>query len=94
MHYVIHCLDHADAVDRRLALYEAHKAYLVNAPVRILISGPLLADDEATMNGSCFLVEADSLAGVRAFNDADPFRIAGIWQTVSIRPFHKRMDNR
>ncbi|MFD1194490.1 YciI family protein [Seohaeicola saemankumensis] len=94
MHYVIHCLDHAGALDRRLAHYAAHKAYLSNPSVKIVISGPLLADDEETMIGSMFLVDADSLAQVEAFHRNDPFHAAGIWETVSIRPFNKRMDNR
>jgi uncharacterized protein YciI len=94
MNYVIHCLDHSGAVERRIQHYDAHKAYLAAAPVRILVSGPLLADDEETMIGSCFLIEADSLATAQAFHDEDPFKAAGIWEKVSIRPFHKRMDNR
>ncbi len=94
MHYIVHCLDRPGAVETRLANYEAHKAYLSDPPVKIVISGPLLADDHATMIGSCFLIEADDDAAARAFNDNDPFKAAGIWETVSIRPFLKRMDNR
>lgn len=94
MHYVVHCLDHDGAVEKRLENYEAHKAYLATAPVKTVISGPLLADDEATMIGSCFVLEADSLATVQAFNSNDPFAKAGLWKTVSIRPFSKRVDNR
>ncbi|KKC34220.1 YciI family protein [Devosia psychrophila] len=94
MHYVIHCLDHPGAVQKRSDHYEAHKAYLGAAAMKTVISGPLLADDEATMIGSCFVVEAGSLAEVEAFNHADPFAKAGLWQTVSIRPFLKRVDNR
>ena len=94
MHYVIHCLDHPGAVQKRLAHYEAHKAYLASAAINIVISGPLLADDEATMIGSCFVVEARSLAEVEAFNRNDPFANADLWQTVSVRPFSKRVDNR
>ena len=94
MHYIIHCLDHPDAVDLRLAHYDAHKAYLVAAKIKTVISGPLLADDHQTMIGSCFLVEAESLAAVEAFNAADPFNAANLWQTISIRPFLKRVDNR
>ena len=45
MHYVVHCLDHDGAVEKRLAHYDAHKAYLAAAPVKTVISGPLLADD-------------------------------------------------
>ncbi|NBE06952.1 YciI family protein [Paragemmobacter ruber] len=94
MHYVVHCLDHEGAVGTRLANYEAHKAYLAAATVRTVISGPLLADDNETMIGSCFVLEADSLADVQAFNSNDPFNKVGLWKTVSIRPFLKRVDNR
>ena len=94
MHFIIHCLDKQGAVQDRLSNYEAHKAYLGAAPIRIVISGPLLATDNETMIGSLFLVEADTLAEVQAFHDADPFKAAGIWERVSINPFLKRMDNR
>ncbi len=94
MHYVVHCLDHDGAVEKRLANYDAHKAYLAAAPVKTVISGPLLADDEQTMIGSCFVLEAGSLAEVQAFNANDPFAKAGLWKTVSVRPFSKRVDNR
>ena len=94
MHYVIHCLDYPGSVDKRLALYDAHKAYLAAATVKMVISGPLLADDEHTMIGSCFVIDAESLAEVETFNKNDPFAKADLWQTVSIRPFSKRVDNR
>ncbi len=94
MHYVVHCLDHEGAVEKRLANYDAHKAYLAAATVKTVISGPLLADDEQTMIGSCFVLEANSLDEVQAFNASDPFAKVGLWQTVSIRPFSKRVDNR
>ncbi len=94
MHYVIHCLDHPGAVQKRLDHYEAHKAYLGSAAMKTVMSGPLMADDEVTMIGSCFVVEAASLANVQAFNANDPFNKAGLWQTISIRPFLKRVDNR
>jgi uncharacterized protein len=94
MHFTIHCLDKQGAVQERLANYEAHKAYLGKSPVRIVISGPLLASDHETMIGSFFLVEAETQAEVQAFHDADPFKKAGIWERVSIHPFLKRMDNR
>jgi uncharacterized protein YciI len=94
MHYVIHCLDRPGSVEKRLAHYDAHKAYLADPPVKIVISGPLVAEDGQTMIGSCFLVEADSLAAVEAFNQADPFRKIDLWEQISIHPFLKRMDNR
>ena len=94
MHYVIHALDHDGAVEKRLANYDAHKAYLAAATVKTVMSGPLLADDETTMIGSHFVLEAETLAEVEAFNRNDPFAKAGLWKSVSIRAFSKRVDNR
>jgi len=94
MHYIVHCLDHTGAVDLRLAHYDAHKAYLASKPINILVSGPLLADDNETMIGSLFLVEADCRADVQRFSDADPFRAADLWAKIDIHPILKRVDNR
>jgi uncharacterized protein YciI len=94
MYYIVHAVDKPGAVATRLAHYDAHKAYLEQAQIRTLVSGPLLADDGDTMIGSLFLLEAQSKADVVAFNRADPFAAAGIWETVSIHPFNKRVDNR
>jgi uncharacterized protein YciI len=94
MHYIVHCLDKPDALPTRLAHYAAHREYLSKPSVKIVISGPLVGDDNETMIGSCFLVEADSKDAVVAFNANDPFAAAGIWAKVDIHPFLKRMDNR
>jgi uncharacterized protein YciI len=47
-----------------------------------------------TMIGSFFMVEATDKAEVIAFNANDPFAKVGLWQSVSIHPFNKRVDNR
>lgn len=94
MKYVVHCTDHADALDRRLGNYDAHKSYLSRAKVRSVVSGPLLADDGETMIGSLFILEADSLQDVIDFNANDPFSAANVWAEVRIHPFSMRVDNR
>ena len=94
MHFTVYCLDHPDMVERRLENYDAHKAYLQTAPVKTLISGPLTKPDGQTMIGSFFLYEADDIGAIEKFVEADPFNKAGIWNTVDIRPFIKRVDNR
>ncbi|OUL72752.1 YciI family protein [Paraburkholderia hospita] len=94
MNYIVYCLDHDGMVEKRLENYDAHKAYLATSPVKTLVSGPVVAEDNQTMIGSFFLYESDSIEEVRAFNQADPFNKAGIWKTVDIRPFLKRVDNR
>ncbi|WP_027167706.1 YciI family protein [Mesorhizobium sp. WSM3224] len=94
MLFAVHCLDHADALPRRLANYDAHKAYLAGGPVATVISGPLVAADGATMIGSLFVFSADSIEEVKTFNVGDPFNAANVWRSVSINPFLLRVDNR
>lgn len=93
MLYVIHAVDAPGALPRRLAAYDAHKAFLSNtAPhgVTIVMSGPLVAEDGQTMIGSLLVVEAADKATVEAFNRADPFHAAGIWERVTITAFLRR----
>jgi len=93
MLFVIHAKDKPGALDKRLANYDAHRAFLSDTSphgVRIVMSGPLVADDETTMIGSLFVVEAPDRATVERFNRADPFNIAGIWENVAISGFLRR----
>ncbi|QRG06641.1 YciI family protein [Xanthobacter dioxanivorans] len=93
MLFAIHALDRDGALDTRLAHYEAHKAFLSDTStfgIAIVMSGPLVADDGATMIGSLFLVEAPDRAAVERFNAADPFHKAGIWDRVTITGFLRR----
>ncbi|UJX46682.1 YciI family protein [Xanthobacter sp. YC-JY1] len=93
MLFVIHGVDRQGALDTRLAHYEAHKAFLSDTSafgVEIVMSGPLVADDGTTMIGSLFLIEAPDRGAVEAFNAADPFKKADIWERVTITGFLRR----
>jgi Uncharacterized protein conserved in bacteria len=93
MLFVIHALDKAGALDKRLANYDAHKAFLADTSgygVRIVMSGPLVADDGTTMIGSLFIIEAPDRETVERFNKADPFYNAGIWERITITGFIRR----
>ncbi len=93
MLFIIHALDKAGALPLRLAHYDAHKAFLSDTSphgVKMVMSGPLVADDGETMIGSIFLLEADSRETVERFNRADPFHAAGIWERVTITAFLRR----
>lgn len=92
MHFTVYCLDHSGVLQRRLDHYEAHKAYLQTAPVKTLISGPLVESDGKTMIGSFFLYETDHVDVLRRFVDEDPFNKAAIWKSIEIRAFLKRVD--
>ncbi|MBR0835294.1 YciI family protein [Bradyrhizobium manausense] len=93
MLFAIHAVDRAGTLLTRLANYDAHKSFLSDTSrfgVRIVMSGPLVADDGATMIGSLFLIDAPGRAEVEAFNRADPFAAAGIWEKVTITGFLRR----
>jgi uncharacterized protein YciI len=93
MFFVLHAFDKAGALEKRLANYDAHKAFLADTSshdISMIMSGPLVADDGKTMIGSLMILEAPDRAAVEAFNHADPFRGAGIWERVVITAFVKR----
>ena len=93
MLFAIHAIDRADGLPARLAYYDEHKAFLSDTSrfgVRIVMSGPLVADDGQRMIGSLFLVESPTRAEVEAFHRADPFFAAGIWEKVTIMGFLRR----
>jgi hypothetical protein len=94
MHFVVHCLDRPGAQDLRQRLLQAHRDYLAAAPIRALVSGPLLADDGETMIGSFFLLEAASKEEVLAFQRADPLYRADLWAEIRVHALVKRVDNR
>ncbi|MBV8848015.1 MAG: YciI family protein [Methylobacteriaceae bacterium] len=93
MFFVLHAFDKAGALEKRLANYEAHKAFLADTSahnVSMIMSGPLVANDGKTMIGSLMIMEAPDHAAVEGFNRADPFHAAGIWERVDITAFVKR----
>jgi len=93
MLFVIHALDKPGALPTRLANYDDHKRFLSDTSpfgIKIVMSGPLTADDGETMIGSLLLIESPDRASVERFNAADPFHKAGIWERVTITAFLRR----
>ncbi|MET4219272.1 uncharacterized protein YciI [Bradyrhizobium sp. LB8.2] len=93
MLFAIHAIDRTGALPTRLANYDAHKSFLSDTSrfgVKIVMSGPLVSDDGERMIGSLFLIEAPGRSEVEAFNRADPFAAADIWEKVTITGFLRR----
>jgi uncharacterized protein YciI len=91
--FILHALDRPGALPKRLSNYGAHKAFLSDTSpygIKIVMSGPLTADDSETMIGSLFLIEAADRAAVLRFHAADPFLAADIWEKVTITGFIRR----
>lgn len=93
MLFAIYAIDQSDSPQKRNAAQKEHQAHLDNASrfnVKIVMSGPLLSDDGHRPVGSLIIVEAPGRAAVDAFNGADPYTDAGVWQKVDIRAYDKK----
>ena len=82
MIYVLMCFDKKNALSERMAVREAHLAYIGEHIERVKLAGPLL-DEAGEMAGSLILYEAGDLAEVQAFSDADPYKSAGVFERVA-----------
>ncbi len=94
MLFTMFCIDKPGVMDTRKEVLPAHIEYLATEPVNIVMSGPLVADDGETTIGSLYVFEAEDRAAVDEFQRNDPLVAADIWETVEVRAFIKRVDNR
>ena len=94
MLFTMFCIDKPGVMATRKAVLPAHIEYLATEPVKMVMSGPLVSDDGETIIGSLYLFEAEDRAAVDEFQRNDPLVQADIWETVEVRAFIKRVDNR
>ncbi|AYF85962.1 YciI family protein [Pseudomonas sp. JS3066] len=94
MLYAIIATDVANSLENRLAARPAHLARLeqLKAEGRIVVAGPHPAVDSndpgsAGFTGSLIVAEFDSLEAAKAWADADPYRAAGVYADVVVKPF-------
>jgi uncharacterized protein len=85
MLFVIHALDKPEHEAVRKANVDAHVAYLPTSSVKLVLAGPLMAEDVAAPIGSLLIVEAQSLEEVRRFTAGDPYTRAGPSRTFGSR---------
>lgn len=86
--FVFHGLDKAGALELRKATREAHLAWIASLNPHVKIGGPMLSDDGATPLGSMLVVEAESLADAKVLFAQDPYAVAGLWESTSVRPYN------
>lgn len=94
MLYAIVAKDHPDSLQDRLRARPDHLARLqaLQDAGRLVLAGPLPAVDSpdpgaAGFTGSVVVAEFDSLEAARTWADADPYREAGVYAEVDVRPF-------
>jgi uncharacterized protein YciI len=94
MLFVIFGIDKPNMGPTRAEAMPAHVAYLNEAPIKLVMSGPLTSDDGEDIVGSLYVVEAEGRAAIEEFCKNDPLIQADVWEYSEIRAFNKRVDNR
>ncbi|WP_372397467.1 YciI family protein [Azospirillum sp. HJ39] len=89
MLFMFHCVDKAGAADIRAANRTEHLAYLEANAGRIFAAGPLLSDDQSGMVGSLLIVDCADAAAAQEFAGNDPYAKAGLFDSVTIRPWRR-----
>jgi len=96
MWYVINGNDTENSLERRLSVRAAHLARLqqLQEEGRLLLAGPCPAVDSndpgpAGFTGSLIVAEFDSLEDAQSWAKADPYVEAGVFASVSVKPFRK-----
>lgn len=89
MLFAITCVDKPSSVALRQRTRPAHLDYLGAFKDQILIVGPLLADDGQTPRGTLAIMDFPDKSSAEAFAESDPYRKAGVFAEVTIRPFRK-----
>ena len=94
MLYAIIAEDRPNSLELRQANRPAHLARLTQLQQqgRLVIAGPHPAIDSndpgpAGFSGSLIVAEFDSSASAQAWAEADPYRLAGVYQQVTVKPF-------
>jgi uncharacterized protein YciI len=86
MLFAITNLDKPDSLGLRTATREIHLGYLDSIVTQVLFAGPLL-NAEGQSIGSLLVVEAENAAAAEAFAAADPYAKAGLFESITIRPY-------
>ena len=95
MLFTIFCIDKIGMEDKRSAAMPAHIEYLNSlTSIRNIMSGPLMDDNMKNIIGSLYILEAKDRAAIKDFTSNDPLVAADIWESIEIRAFNKRVDNR
>ena len=96
MWYAIMSEDNEGSLAKRLAARPDHVARLTALvdEGRLLIAGPHPAVDSpdpgpAGFTGSLVVAEFESLEEARAWADKDPYIAAGVYASVTVKPFNR-----
>lgn len=85
--FALICIDKPNAANVRAETRAKHLAYIDAHKAQVKIAGPFTSEDGASMLGSLIIVEAADMAAARTFAANDPYALAGLFQSVEIKPW-------
>ncbi len=90
MQYLIYAwdADDAGASERRMATRPDHLAgaRALKEKGHFIIGGAML-DQQGQMRGSMMLVEFNNESDLKAWMDAEPYMLKGVWTKIEVHPF-------
>jgi len=96
MLYAVISQDVTDSLQKRMSVRPAHVERLLalKEAGRLILAGPHPAIDSADpgsagFTGSLIVAEFDSLEAAQSWADADPYISAGVYESVTVKPFNK-----
>jgi len=96
MYYTIIGTDVPESLERRLSVRQKHLARLeqLQNEGRLLTAGPFPGIDSedpgpAGFSGSLIVAEFNSLSEAQKWADSDPYIDAGVYASVSVKPYKK-----
>lgn len=86
MLFAVICRDKPGHLQTRLDTRAAHLAYIEKTGI-VKMAGPFLENGQ--MCGSLVVLEAESLAAAEAWAAGDPYKAAGLFDSVSVTEWKK-----
>ena len=90
MLFVISCEDKPDSLNVRLENREAHLRYLEDFSAQLVTAGPYLSGEGQPVGSMLIMEFADDAAAI-AFSENDPYTLADLFQSLSVRPWKKTL---
>ena len=94
MLFAVICADKPGHLDLRMSTRPAHVEWLngLNSAGTLKIAGPFL-DQDGKPCGSMLLISASDLESARALAAQDPYAVAGLFETVEVKPYNWVFNN-
>jgi uncharacterized protein YciI len=93
MLFAVTCIDKPGHAHVRAENRPAHLDFLKANAAAVKLAGPFLSDDGQGMVGSLLVIKAADRAALDAMVAQDPYAAAGLFESVTVRPWRWTIGN-